>query len=127
MITSRFSHGPRRLRRFGLGAGFFSFFSSCSSSSNRNACVGVRLPRGPTGGGAATSGGIEATDSGVTCHGSSSADVSFGAGGGLGGGGGGGLGSGGSSGTNTGAAGRVFETGGGGGGGGGSGGSGGGV
>src|SRR5882762_5119939 len=63
-IASRLSHGPRRLRRRGLGAGA-AFFSS-SSSSNRN--VGADVRRG-AGGGIGARGG--ATSSGVTCHGRS--------------------------------------------------------
>src|SRR5260370_40214465 len=92
--TNRFVQEPLRLRRRARGTGFFS----CSSSSSRNECVGVR--RGAGGAGAATSGGIAATDSGVTCHGIPSDEC-------CGGGGGGGTGAGGSLGAKAGATGRL--------------------
>ena len=99
-IVSRLSHGPRRFRRRSFGAGF----GSASWSSSRN--LGLEVRRGGAGAaGASSGGGIDATDSGVTAHGSSF-DLCAGAGGGGGGGGGGASAAGGSSGTNSGAAGR---------------------
>src|SRR5438876_8894173 len=96
-IVSRLSHGPRRLGRRSVGAGF----GSGSWSSSRN--LGLEVRRGGAGAaGASSGGGIDATDSGVTAHGSSF-DLCAGAGGG---GGGGASAAGGSSGTNSGAAGR---------------------
>src|SRR5882762_3585553 len=64
-IAARRSHGPRRLKRRGLGAGLF--FSS--SSSSRNVGDDIRRGGAATGGGG---GGTARTDSGVTVHGISS-------------------------------------------------------
>src|SRR5437867_3264751 len=112
IVTSRLSHGPRCLRRRGCGG---AAFVSGAWSSSRNLGPDARRGAAAGGGGAgargaATSGGMDAIDSGVTAHGNSSADVCLGGGGALGSGGFGGGGGGGS-------AGRVLATGAGGGGG----------
>src|SRR5712664_1711642 len=115
-IATRLSHGPRRLRRRGLGAaagagGGNSAFFSASSSSNRN--LGADVRRGDAGRGG--EGSETPTSAGETSHGMFVDDFAGGGGGGGGsggggGGGGGGLGAGGSFGTKTGAAGLVLET-----------------